>query len=71
MAGYWHQDRKNDLLSGAQNSIFKNDHYGHVITGNLEIIENTMLRNIFKKGPKYRLPQRINWSEDKRYNKFS
>ena len=26
-----------------------------------------MLRNIFKKGPKYRLPQRINWSGDKNH----
>ena len=56
-----------DIHCNCQNSIFKNDHYGHVITGNLEIIENTMLRNILKKGPKYRLPQRINWSEDKNH----
>ena len=40
-----------DFHCNCQNSIYKDDHHGHVITGNLEIIENAMLRNIFKRGP--------------------
>ena len=47
------------------NSIFKNDHYGHIITGDLSIVRNEALRNIIKKGPKYRLPKKINWKKDK------
>ena len=35
------------------------------LTGNLDIVENGTLRKIVEKGPKYRLPQRINWKEDR------
>ena len=48
-----------------QTSQFKDDQHGHIITGNLDIIENVTLRNIFKKGPKYRLPRKINWDKDR------
>jgi len=33
---------------------------GHVITGYLKIINNTSLRDVFAKGPKYREPKSIN-----------
>ena len=56
-----------DIQCNCQNSIYRDAHHGHVITGNLGIIQNTLLKNIFKKGPKYRLPQRINWAEDKNH----
>ncbi len=36
---------------------------GHVVTGNLDIIENWELREIFKKGSKYRLPKVIDWEQ--------
>ena len=48
-----------------QNSVFKDINHGHIITGDLNLIENGTLRNIFRKGPKYRLPQKINWKEDR------
>ena len=35
---------------------------GHVITGDLNIVSNPKLRDIFRKGPKYRLPRKIDWS---------
>ena len=54
-----------DIQCSCQNSIYRNDHHGHIITGNLEIIQNSSLKKIFKKGPKYRLPQKIDWTEDK------
>ena len=44
-----------------QTSIFKNDHHGHVITGNLDIIEDNTLQDLIRKDPKYRLPQKILW----------
>jgi hypothetical protein len=33
---------------------------GHVITGDLKIINNTSLRDVFAKGPKYREPKSLN-----------
>jgi len=44
------------------NSPFNYSHSGHVITGDLNIVENESLRNILAKGPKYREPQPINWN---------
>jgi len=39
--------------------------HGHIITGNLNIIQNKDLRNLIKKGPKYRERNPINWSKNK------
>ena len=36
----------------------------HVITGDLKIINNTSLQDVFTKGPKYREPQSINWKHN-------
>ena len=36
----------------------------HVITGNLKIINNTSLRDVFAKGLKYREPKFINWKHN-------
>ena len=35
--------------------------HGHVITGDLRVIENAKLRELVAKGPKYREPSRVNW----------
>ena len=40
---------------------FFNPHFNHVLTGDLDIIENCKLRNIILKGPKYREPEQINF----------
>ena len=37
---------------------------GHVITGDLKIINNISLREVFDKGPTYREPKSINWKHD-------
>jgi hypothetical protein len=37
---------------------------GHVITGDLNTISNTSLRDVFAKGPKYREPKSINWKHN-------
>ena len=34
--------------------------HGHVITGDLRVIENAKLRELVAKGPKYREPNRVN-----------
>ena len=35
--------------------------HGHIITGDLSVIENAKLRELVAKGPKYREPSRVNW----------
>ncbi len=44
-----------------QQSKFRYQPVGHIITGNLEIVQNLKLRDIFSKGSKYRLPKKIDW----------
>ena len=45
------------------NSTFINDHFGHIVTGDLNVVDNFKLRNILFKGPKYREPVEIDWKE--------
>ena len=42
-------------------SKFCYEPHGHVITGDLMVIENAKLRELVAKGPKYREPNRVNW----------
>ena len=42
-------------------SKFCHELHGHVITGDLRVIENSKLRELIAKGPKYREPSRVNW----------
>ena len=45
----------------SKESKFCYEPYGHVITGDLRVIENAKLRELVAKGPKYREPSRVNW----------
>ena len=42
-------------------SKFCYEPHGHVITGDLRVIENSRLRKLVAKGPTYRVPNRVNW----------
>ena len=42
-------------------SKFCYEPYGLVITGDLRVIENAKLRELVAKGPKYRVPNKVNW----------
>ena len=42
-------------------STFCNPDHGHIITGNLNIVENSKLRSLLTKGPNYREPVNINY----------
>ena len=44
------------------NSPFKYGPSGHIITGDLNIVQNKSLRDVLSKGPKYREPRSINWN---------
>ena len=50
---------------GCQESRFRDPHHGHIITGDLDIVQNRALKKILKKGPKYRLPRKINWERNR------
>ena len=39
--------------------------HGHVITGDLTIIDNHKLKDLILKGPKYREPTKVNWVKNK------
>jgi hypothetical protein len=45
-------------------SPFIDNPAGYVITGDLKIINNTSIRDVFTKGPKYREPKSINWKHN-------
>ena len=36
--------------------------HGHIMTGDVMVIENVKLRELVPKGPKYLEPNRINWN---------
>ena len=55
----------NNFSCDCHNSPFKNPDLNHVVTGNLDIIRNDKLKLLIKKGPKYRLPKRVNWIKNR------
>ena len=44
-------------------SSFCDPHHGHIVTGDLRIIENSKLRKLLAKGPNYREKKTINYSK--------
>ena len=50
------------LTCDYHSSRFNYSPLGHVITGDLNIVSNPKLRDIYRKGPKHRLPRKIDWS---------
>ena len=42
---------------------FINNHYGHILTGNPNIVNNERLRQLISDGPKYREPKKICFEE--------
>ena len=48
-------------LASLRNPKFCCERHGHVITGDLRVIENAKLRKLVAKGPEYREPNRVNW----------
>ena len=43
-------------------SKFNYSSLGHVITGDLNIVSNPQVHDVFQKGPRFRLPRKIDWS---------
>ena len=45
--------------SSKYDNSFINNQYGHIMTGNLDIVNNERLCQLISKGPKYREPKQI------------
>ena len=43
------------------NSPFRDKYHGHIISGDLRLVEDNKLRKLFTKGPKYREKKFIDW----------
>ena len=56
--------QENGMQCDCDSSIFKDKDHNHVVTGDLDIIENQRLRDLFYKGPNYREPKPINWNKN-------
>ena len=44
-------------------SEFVDHNHKHVLTGNLQLIQNTHLRELIQKGPNYREPRPVHWKK--------
>ena len=58
-------DNINNLPCSCTTSPFTNPNYGHIVTGDIRIVQNNKLRKLLCKGPKYREPVSINFSNCK------
>ena len=55
------------LPCDCMNSPYADSHHKHIITGNLNIVENSKLRKLFTKGPKFREPKFLDLVKAKEY----
>jgi hypothetical protein len=53
------QDLHDQIQCGCTNSTFCDPHHGHIMTGDLRIIDNPKVRRIMELGPKFREPQSL------------
>ena len=55
----------NDLLRNCTTLPFTDPNHGHIVTGDIRIVQNNKLRKLLCKGPKYREPVPMNFSKCK------
>ena len=56
-------DKVDTFPCNCNGSSFVDSDHGHIITGDLRIVENNKLRKLFVKGPKYREPSKLDFSK--------
>ena len=49
-------------ICDCKNSKYRNPILGHIVTGNLDCIDNPFLKSLLAKGANYREPKFINWN---------
>jgi len=52
-----------DINCSCSNSKFCNNKVGHIITGDLDFVNNSKLRELFGYGTSYRIPKSNNWNK--------
>ena len=57
---------RNNFRCNCSNSPFKDGNLNHVVTSNLDIVQSDELKLLLKKGPKYRLPKKVDWANNRR-----
>ena len=62
VAEFQHEEDIHLRNCSCDSSQYRDEDHGHVVTGNLMIIENKTLRELFRKGPNYREHETLNWS---------
>ena len=58
-------DNMNNLPCNCTTSLFKDPNHGYIVTGGICIVQNNKLRKLLCKGPTYREPVSINFSNCK------
>ena len=58
-------DNMNNLPCSCTTSPFTDLKHGHFVTGDIPVVQNTKLRKLLCKGPKYRKPASTNFSKCK------
>ena len=64
-------DNMNNLPCNCTTSPFTDPNHGHIVSGDIRIVQNNKLRKLLCKGPKYREPVSINFSNCKTERKNS
>ena len=55
----WKED--NCYTCNCSKSAFCDPHYGHIVTGNMKVIEHSQLRKLMCYGPGFRESQKVRW----------
>ena len=58
-------DNMNNLPCNCTTSPFTDPNHGHIVSGDIRIVQNNKLRKLLWEGPKYREPVSINFSNCK------
>ena len=56
-------DNNSPMSCNCEKSKFRYEPSGHIITGDLNIVQDREIKSFLQKGPKYRPPSKIDWNE--------
>ena len=54
----------NPLMCSCSSSPFNYSPAGHIISGDVDVVENEDLKSLIRKGPKFREPRSFNWRQN-------
>ena len=60
-----HKDPPSLTTCACNNSEFKDNNHGHIVTGDLRIVKDVKLRKLLSKGPDFREHRSINFNKCK------